>query len=174
MSDLAVTFTKYDGSLHWHMTAQRLGEDEHGVWAGLPVGSTMARGSEPAVVMDVAGVVLVPRDAWWVGWFNAEPHKYAVYCDITTPPSWRGDAEVTMVDLDLDVVRRRPRDTVELLDEDEFIEHAARYAYPADVVAAAQGASRELLAAVESRTGPFGGAHRSWLALVADEPPRPG
>jgi hypothetical protein len=97
-----------------------------------------------------------------------------VYCDITTPPAWRGDAEVTMVDLDLDVVRRRPRDTVELLDEDEFVEHAARYAYPADVVAAAQGASRELLAAVASRTGPFGGAHHSWLALVADEPPRPG
>jgi hypothetical protein len=172
--DLAVTFTKYDGSLHWHLMAQRLGEDEHGVWTGLPAGSTMARGDEPPVVMGVAGVVLVPRHGWWVGWFNAEPHKYSVYCDITTPPVWHGDAEVTMVDLDLDVVRRRPGDTVELLDEDEFVEHGARYAYPDEIVAAAVSASRELLDAVAAGTGPFGGAHSRWLALVADEPSRRG
>ncbi len=79
-----------------------------------------------------------------------------------------------MVDLDLDVVRRRPGATVELLDEDEFAEHSLRYAYPDDVRSAAVAASRELLHAVAAGAGPFGGAHDSWLALVADEPPHPG
>jgi hypothetical protein len=134
----------------------------------------MARQGEPPVVLDIAVVVLIPRNVWWVAWFTAEPHRYAVYCDVTTPPVWDRNAEVTMADLDLDVVRHRPGGTVELLDEDEFAEHGARYAYPDEVVAAARGTAQDLMAAVAAGTGPFGGAHHRWLALVTDAPPPAG
>jgi hypothetical protein len=39
-----------------------------------------------------------------------------------------------MVDLDLDVCRLRADGSVHLLDEDEFVEHRARYGFPAHVV----------------------------------------
>jgi protein associated with RNAse G/E len=72
-----------------------------------------------------------------------------------------------MVDLDLDVLRERWGQVVKLVDEDEFVEHQVRYAYPPDVVEVAEASSRWLLAAVEARSGPFGGAHQAWLDLVA-------
>ncbi len=40
------------------------------------------------------------------GMFNPPPRTSEVYCDITTPARWEGDT-VHIIDLDLDVVRRR-------------------------------------------------------------------
>ena len=34
--EVRVVYTKYDGSLHWHMSMRYLGEDEHGIWLGAP------------------------------------------------------------------------------------------------------------------------------------------
>jgi hypothetical protein len=33
-ADVRVVFRRYDGSLHWHNTMKRLGEDSHGIWLG--------------------------------------------------------------------------------------------------------------------------------------------
>jgi uncharacterized protein len=50
-----------------------------------------------------------------------------------------------MVDLDLDVVRRFDG-SAEILDEDEFAEHQARYGYPPEVTGHAERAASARLA----------------------------
>jgi protein associated with RNAse G/E len=164
-----VDYQKYDGTLHWNLRMRRLGEDEHGVWLGLPADSVMRKGDDPEVPLPEAHVILFPRDAWWTAVFNAAPRTTEVYCDITTPPDWPSPGRVTMVDLDLDVLRKRGADIPILVDEDEFAEHQVRYGYPADLIASAQAAADWLMAAVAGRTGPFGGAHERWLAMVEQE-----
>jgi uncharacterized protein len=108
--------------------------------------------------------MLFPRGAWWTAAFNAPPHRTEIYCDITTVPVWTDD-EVSMVDLDLDV-RRRRRGEVQLLDEDEFAAHRVRYGYPSDVVARAEAAAQWLVGALRGGVEPFGTEYRHWLALA--------
>ncbi|WP_329130343.1 DUF402 domain-containing protein [Streptomyces sp. NBC_01476] len=162
-----VDYHKYDGSLHWNLRMRRLGEDEHGVWLGLPAGSVMRKGHNPEIPVPEAHVLLFPRDAWWTATFNAAPRSTEIYCDITTPPEWPSPGRVTMVDLDLDVLRKRGSDAPILVDEDEFAEHQVRYSYPPEVITAALASADWLMTAVAAGGGPFGGAHEKWLAMVS-------
>ncbi|MFI6903482.1 DUF402 domain-containing protein [Nonomuraea sp. NPDC050394] len=161
---MRVEFRKFDGSLHWHHAARRLGEDAHGVWVGAGAGTVGAKGHEPPVVWEEPFVMLFPRDQWWVALFNAEPHRTAIYVDVTTVPEWR-DGIVTMVDLDLDVVKKRTG-VIYLDDEDEFAEHQVMFGYPAEVIAAAEESARWVFKAVTEGVGPFGGAHERWMSQV--------
>ena len=161
-----MVYTKYDGSLHWHQTMQYLGEDEHGIWLGGHAGSTTQRGDEPPIVLEQAFVELIPEGQWWTATFNGDPAQAEIYCDIGTPPRWPSPAEVTMVDLDLDVIRLRADQRILLDDEDEFAEHQVRYRYPADVISNAEAAAAWLLDAVSAKAEPFGAVFRGWLELV--------
>ncbi|MEV7007777.1 DUF402 domain-containing protein [Streptosporangium sp. NPDC051022] len=163
---MKVVYRKYDGSLHWNHPALLLGEDEHGVWTGCPAGTVGSRGSEPPVTWELPFVLLFPRESWWTATFNPAPHRLEIYCDISTVPSW-SDGEVTMVDLDLDVIRLREDGRVLLDDEDEFEEHRVRYAYPPDVVANARASAATLLEAVAAATAPFDSSAARWLALIS-------
>jgi hypothetical protein len=159
-----VVFTKYDGRLHRHAWLRWLGEDEHGVWLASPAGTVWRRGSEPGVTMP-RSVALIPRERWWVAMFNAPPAKYELYVDVSTVPVWSGD-EVTMVDLDLDVVRSRGDGAVRLLDEDEFVEHRVQLGYPESIVRNVTQTAQQLLADVAAAE-PFAAAYRPWLAQVS-------
>jgi protein associated with RNAse G/E len=166
-SDLVrVVYRKYDGSLHWNQPGQRLGEDEFGVWVGALAGTPVSRGPQPVNPAEHDHVILFPRDAWWTAAFNAAPHRTEVYCDITTVPTWPAHDEVTMVDLDLDVRRRRVG-TVEILDEDEFAVHQIRYGYPPDVIEEAWAAAEWLASALRERIEPFGTYYRRWLDMLS-------
>ena len=160
-----VVFTKFDGSLHWHAWLERLGEDEHGVWLGAPVGTAWQKGAETPVVFTHPHVSLFPRDEWWVANFNAAPADLEVYCDITDAPVWSSPDVVTMVDLDLDVIRIRGTNEIRIIDEDEFEEHQREYAYPRPVIDRAQAAADWLADAVGARE-PFITAYRGWLSSV--------
>lgn len=164
MSHVQVVFRKYDGALHWHYPAFRLGEDQHGVWLGISPPAIARRGTELELTLTEPAVMLVPRSGWWTAQF-CPTIEHNLYCDITTVPEWR-DGTVTMVDLDLDVVRRQDG-TVFLDDEDEFEAHRVAYGYPPEIVVGAKDAAEHLLAIVRSGSGPFGGAHEPWLAKVA-------
>ena len=153
-------------SLHWHHPQPPLlGEDEHGVlWIGCAAGSGSRKGDGPLIPSPSAFVMLFPRKmAGWMASFNALPNKVEIYCDIATVPQW-SDGEVTMVDLDLDVIRMRDGRVI-LDDEDEFEEHQIRYAYPPDVIKNARAAADQLMEAVRTRAAPFGAAPH-WLAQV--------
>ena len=145
-----------------------LGEDEHGVWAGLRPGGLMTKGGAPPVTLPCAHAVLFPRDDWWTAWFNGSPHEALIYCDVTTVPTWPAPHTVTMVDLDLDVVRYRVDGSVEIVDEDEFEDHRVRLAYPPKVVVAATATAQQLRRAVTAGSEPFGTAYRRWLSMVED------
>jgi uncharacterized protein len=161
-----VVYTKYDGSLHWHHPMRHLGEDEHGVWLGAPAGTSTRRGSEPPVLLDSPFVQLFPHGQWWSATFSGEPAGTDIYCDVGTPPRWVGPGEVTMVDLDLDVLRRRADQQVLLVDEDEFAEHQVRFSYPAEVVQAAEEAAAWLFRSVSALTEPFATRYLAWLDLM--------
>ncbi|MEV0586071.1 DUF402 domain-containing protein [Nonomuraea sp. NPDC050310] len=161
---MRVVFTKYDGSLHWHHPARLLGEDEHGVWVGCEAGTLGAKGDGPPVTWDKAFVMLLPREEGWVALFNEPGHSTEVYVDVSTVPVWSEDM-VTMVDLDLDVIRRATGE-VFLDDADEFAEHQVTFGYPPEVIEAAERSAAWLMEAVSARKGPFGGAHEAWLAQV--------
>ena len=165
MTQIHVVYTKFDGSAHWRIPMLWLGEDEYGRWLGAPPNTEARRGNEPPVVHPQAWVALFPRDAWWTAICNAEPEPIEIYCDVTTVPQWR-EGEVTMVDLDLDVCRRRDG-RVEVLDEDEFAEHQVRYRYPDEVVAAARAATESLSRALSENAEPFATVAQRWLAKVA-------
>jgi uncharacterized protein len=167
--DVRVVYTKYDGSLHWHHPMRYLGADEHGTWLGAPARTAMQRGSEPPVVLEWPWVQLVPDGQWWTAAFNAEPAWTEIYCDITTEPRWLHPGEVTMVDLDLDVLRMRRDGQVQLVDEDEFAEHQVRYGYPAEVIRQAEDSAAWLLATVRARTEPFGTGYRHWLDMTSED-----
>ncbi|MFC7550841.1 DUF402 domain-containing protein [Plantactinospora sp. GCM10030261] len=159
-----VVYRKYDGSAHRDYPARRLAEDDLGTWLGVTVGTASVYHGRPSVEQ-IPFVLLVPHDAWWTGMFNPPPRTSEVYCDIATPARWDGDT-VYLVDLDLDVVRRRATGAIELRDEDEFAEHRVRFGYPADLVARAREAADWLFIALGDGTEPFAGAYRKWLALV--------
>jgi protein associated with RNAse G/E len=159
-----VVYRKYDGTAHRDYPARRLAEDDLGTWLGVSAGTRSVYHGRPSVEQ-IPFVLLVPHDAWWTGMFNPPPRTSEVYCDITTPAEWDGDT-VRIVDLDLDVVRRRATGAVELRDEDEFAEHRVRFGYPGDVADNAQAAARSLIAALGDGTEPFASAYRKWLALV--------
>jgi protein associated with RNAse G/E len=159
-----VVYRKYDGTAHRDYPARRLAEDDLGTWLGVSAGTRSVYHGRPSVEQ-IPFVLLVPHDAWWTGMFNPPPRTSEVYCDIATPAVWEGDT-VRIVDLDLDVVRRRATGAVELRDEDEFAEHRERFGYPDDVADNAQQAARWLLGALGDGTEPFASAYRKWLALV--------
>ena len=77
-----------------------------------------------------------------------------------------------MVDLDLDVRRRRTGE-VQVLDEDEFALHRVRYAYPPEVVAHAEAAAKWLAGALAERVAPFDSEYHPWLALAEGSELRP-
>jgi uncharacterized protein len=163
-TEVRVAVRKYDGRLHWHHTMCRLGTDEYGTWLGSPAGTVYYRGDKgPIYTSAEARVMLIPRHTWWTALYCAMPAECEVYCDITTPATWPGPTEVSIVDLDLDVWRTRPNGVVELLDQDEFAAHQRKYGYPPEVVSRAEATADWLLSAVADRVEPFGGAHQRWL-----------
>jgi uncharacterized protein len=160
--NVRVVFRKYDGSLHWHGTLRRLGEDEHGTWLYGAAGTPWQRANDAPILFRHAHLCLIPRDAWWVANFNAAPAELSVYVDVSNVPSWPSPDEVTMVDLDLDVIKVRETGEVRIVDEDEFAAHQLMYSYPTDVMSAARQAA-DWLAEALTTTEPFIQAYQRWI-----------
>jgi protein associated with RNAse G/E len=165
-----VVFLKYDGRAHRSYPARWLGEDSDGTWLGVVAGTVALVDGDREAVREEPYVLLVPKRGWWTAMFNAPPRPTEVYCDVTTPATWSGSSEVTVVDLDLDVRRRRWGD-IERLDEDEFAEHQVRFGYPDEVITQATAASYWLAGALGDGTEPFAAGFRSWLAQVTEATP---
>jgi uncharacterized protein len=161
-----VVYTKYDGAAHRDYPARRLDEDDLGTWVGVPRGTASVYHGRPSVEQ-IPFVLLIPHHGWWTGMFNPPPRTSEVYCDITTPARWEGDT-VHIVDLDLDVVRRRDSGLVELRDEDEFAVHRESFGYPPELVAEAYAAARKLLVSLGDGSEPFATTYRKWLSEVLD------
>jgi hypothetical protein len=159
--DVRVCFTKWGGGGHWTFPLRVLGQDEHGTWAGGAVGTTLSR---PAATFDSAHdwVTLLPAGQPWAASFYDSPEQdVSVYVDMTTVPVWRG-REVSMVDLDLDVVLLRDG-SLFVDDEDEFDEHRVSLGYPDEVVALARRTAADVTAAIAGGLEPFAHVGARWL-----------
>lgn len=158
-------FTKWDHREHWSFDTDWLGDDEHGVWLGIALGC-VATSPLGSFAWDRIAVMLIPYDEPWTAQFMTPATgptmtDHLVYVDITTPAAWNGDT-VTMVDLDLDVVRSADG-SVFVDDEDEFAEHAANWEYPAEVVSLAEKSCATTVARLAEEREPFGAVGAAWL-----------
>ena len=156
--------TKWPDRPHYAHDGWVLGEDEHGLWVELRSGAPVYRGDKVLFHGKRGGLMLVPRNRGWLAWFPASG-SFELYVDIVTPPV-RTPTSVTMVDLDLDVIRWTDG-RVELVDEDEFETHRVELGYPSDVVADARREAAWVLEAFRRRDEPFdGGAAAAWAARL--------
>ncbi|MFO7548732.1 MAG: DUF402 domain-containing protein [Acidimicrobiia bacterium] len=161
MEAFTVQFLKYPDRLHWRHDMVHLGEDEHGTWLGAPAGTIVQKGDEPPIAWQHPFVQLIPRTGWFAMIRNLAPTRYELYVDVTAG-SRLSAGRAEMIDLDLDVVRRVDG-SVELLDEDEFVEHRIALGYPAWMAIRARATAARLVSALEEHREPFGIAAEPWM-----------
>jgi protein associated with RNAse G/E len=95
------------------------------------------------------------RDRWYNVYVGYQPDGVlrGFYCNVGLPPVIT-DHTLSFVDLDIDV-RIWPDNRFELLDLDEFREHAATFGWPPEVQRAACDAMLDILFRWRQRKTPF-------------------
>lgn len=162
MRPVTLQFYKYPDTPHWRHDMLYLGEDEHGIWLGAPMGTVIQRGAEEPMTWNRPFVQLIHPGKPWIPIWNVDPDRTAIYVDITTVPTQPLPDRFEVVDIDLDVVRRVDG-SIEILDEDEFAKHSVTLGYPAWIVDQARAATAEVAVAIELGRPPFGGSHLPWF-----------
>lgn len=99
------------------------------------------------------------RDRWWnvIAGYDADTGELrGYYCNVAKAPRWQIEPApvVAYTDLDLDLVVF-PDGKIELHDEDEFLQYAAQYHYPARTIERARRTVDEIIARIERRAHPF-------------------
>lgn len=99
------------------------------------------------------------RDRWWnviAGYAAGTGDLRGYYCNVAKTPRWHTEPApvIAYTDLDLDLVVF-PDGRIELHDEDEFVEYAARFGYPPRTVERARRTVDEIIARIERRAHPF-------------------
>jgi uncharacterized protein len=164
VSEIWVERRKWPDIPHYRTPGWVLGEDEYGLWIELRVGSPVYRGEEVLFLAQSGGVVLAPNNDGWAAWFPRFG-EHDLYVDIVTGLT-RSERAVTMVDLDLDVVRFRTGE-VQLLDEDEFEAHQVKLGYTPEMIDFAERNADFVLEAVKAGREPFDGVRAAeWAAGV--------
>jgi len=75
------------------------------------------------------------------------------YCNLASPSLYDGEA-IKNIDYDLDV-KVYPNGGYDILDQDEFEEHAMRMNYSADVIDVVEGSMDMLLKVIDAHLAPF-------------------
>lgn len=157
-------YRKWPHARHYRFLTERLGEDAHGVWLGMRLGTAFDGPRQGTFATD--NVLLVPGDGWWTAKFRPPAYEaLPLYVDICAPPRWEG-GRLVAIDLDLDVIRLHDGQVV-IDDQDEFERNRVELAYPDWLADGAVRAAEEIAAAVRNRREPFGTACQSWLSLLA-------
>ncbi|MDR2997502.1 MAG: YgaC family protein [Microbacterium sp.] len=169
---------KWDGSEHWGGEGVYLGADQWGDWIGQPVGWASSRPGR-SFVAESPNVTLVPRDAadYALTVHRGHPRAMRIYIDLAWDVRWSDDDPLlaTAIDMDLDVVRHLDERGTRTVDQDEWEEHSAQFAYPADVVTHLEARAAELETQVRAQQAPFDDATAdAWIdrlvALGLDRP----
>ena len=164
---ITVQFLKNPDTIHWGFEGHWLGEDEFGVWIGVPTGTTRWKGEADVRPTQADAVFCAPRGEWWHLHYNGlEGHpKYSHFIDIVTPPIWVADNRYEMIDLDLDVAVHIDG-RVEVQDEDEFELHQVQFGYTDEMITRAAAETRRVVDAVERRHEPFFDVAATWLGRL--------
>ncbi len=158
-----VDASKFNGQAHYTLPAAFVADDGTRLWLRTPVGAEMRHFTRGASwTLRRPSDLIFWRDRWYNVYVNYD-EAWRIdhfYCNVGLPPQIE-DGRVAFVDLDLDV-QIWPDGRYAVLDEDEYIEHARLFGYPADVQAAARRAVEDVLALWRGRAAPF-----DWLGLPA-------
>lgn len=88
------------------------------------------------------------------------------YCNVNEPARIEG-SDVSFVDLDIDLINQNGKWMV--VDEDEFVVNAVKYAYPPELVARVKQELAGLQQRIEEKQFPFDGAIARFIAAVPRE-----
>ncbi|MDJ0357393.1 DUF402 domain-containing protein [Paenarthrobacter sp. PH39-S1] len=158
---------KWNAKPHWVVPGRYLGEDQYGWWIFQGSNEFISR---PGAALYTASdaVLLIPRSGSYVATFFDERHPDGteLYVDLAVDPGWNlirpHVFEFHLIDMDLDVIRRRAHGAF-VDDEDEFAEHQVAMGYPAEVITGIRSECDRILAAVTARQGPFDGTDTKWF-----------
>ena len=146
---------KFDGQLHRQWEARLVARDD----SLIIVDGVFAEEIRHPQLGTIAPGTLSTEYYWTERWYSVfrfreptgELRNY--YCNINQPAELENNV-LTFVDLDIDVLVA-PDFTYRILDEDEFVAHAARYDYPALVLEMVPHALAELISFIKRRDYPF-------------------
>ena len=162
--------TKFDGSLHYRF----------------PVGVVAADADMLAVYRRPGVMMQSYRGEWSSGrhllcvYWRGRPWNLNVqwdadwapqwhYVNIASEPSWTSEV-VSAVDLDLDLILEAASATPQAVDGAEFLEHAARWNYPADLVERCLRTCAAVGRQMREARPPFDGALFAWRPGLALPP----
>ena len=151
---------KFDRRLHYSLPAHLLDDDGPRLWFRSQSGGQInhvTRGQQFPITHP--SDMIFWRERWYNVYLNYDDEgRFShFYCNVGLPLEVSGHT-LRFVDLDLDV-RIFPDGRWDLLDEDEFIDHAALFGYPPDTQRAARQAVSDIIARWHARLSPFDG-HR--------------
>ncbi len=163
--------TKYDGSLHYTGETQVVAR----------LGAMLATYTPPNVRMvSYRGQHLTRYHSlecyWDDSWYNLtvlwhtdwKPRMH--YVNVATPATWH-DGTLRYVDLDLDIIWRADAPHAVIDDEDEFLEHQQRFAYPPDLIRQARDVCAAVVAYFAGSVPPFDGRLYTWRPHGSSIPP---
>ena len=166
--ELWIERRKWPDRPHYAHQGWFLGDDEHGLWIELRVGSPVLRGDVVLFHGQHGGLMLLPPWGRSLVWFP-EHGEVDLYVDVVTGVE-RTASSLTMIDLDLDVVRWRDTGVIELVDEDELELHEVTLGYPPGTADQARHDGATILAAALAGEAPYDGvAAAHWAAVAARE-----
>ncbi|WP_394940989.1 DUF402 domain-containing protein [Psychromicrobium sp. YIM B11713] len=158
---------KWDGSPHWVAPGHYLGSDDLGHWVYQSPGAFVSKPGS-AFIARSGAALLVPFSGEWVATFYdvQHPNQCTLYVDLVTDIAWHPlvkDAgwELTLIDMDLDVVTEKEHTWI--ADEDEFAEHQLRYGYSKEVIERIENECARIYQAVLAGLAPFDGREAQWF-----------
>ncbi len=167
---MRVQYLKHPDTPHWsHDPMVRLGEDDWGIWLGATPETWYRNDPDKAFAAPRPMVQLIVPGAWWT-YLHNDRGTHPWYVDIVTPPTIE-DTTITMVDLDLDVIRNADG-TVYVDDEDEFAEHRVTLGYPERWIDQARVTAARIALRLEGPGEPFGSVTEHWLGVARNHWPR--
>ncbi|MCM3749447.1 DUF402 domain-containing protein [Paenibacillus pasadenensis] len=115
-------------------------------------------------IVDNPTLEFLPLNQWFTASVQLHPNgALSYYCNICMPPADK-NGFIEFIDLDIDIIKQ-PGGDWEVVDEDEFREHAIKFGYPAELIARTESERDLLLRLIKERNFPFDG----WLEAKVQE-----
>jgi len=170
MGDVVVASRKWNGDFHRRTVMAEVGTDALGTWLWMPDGTVVetpsgsSGNSRPSVGPSRGNVVGVLR----AGPPSSATSEAAVRRHHDTRDAAGNLIEFIDLDLDLDV-EQLDDGQVRVLDRDEFTTHSRTWAYPHELVHAAEATCQTIVGAVNSGEPPFDGSEIPWWPSKAED-----
>lgn len=151
---MQIKSVKHHGGLHrlWHENVVLA--DEGDVLIGMNKNTPVTEASGKAWQTNGLALFYFPVDKWFhVIILFQERDDYSYYCNIASPPDM-SEGILTYIDYDVDVIVTKDY-TYEIVDEAEFMDHAKKWRYSAELQSTVQAAIKEVIELIHKRQAPF-------------------